>query len=122
MIWNALDADAMAISVEFERDPLGEISKIRVRNNGHGMSHAEALEMFCSLGGSWKRHRRHTKTKQRMLHGQEGGGRFKALALGAGVDWKVVHDEFGKISKFGVAILESDISHVRITDEEVLTN
>lgn len=106
LIWNAPDADAMEVSVEFERDSLGGISKIRVRDNGHGMLHGEAREMFCSLGGSWKRHRRHTKTKLRMLHGQNGGGRFKALALGAVVDWAVVHDEGGKISKFGVSILE----------------
>ena len=56
-----------------------------------------------------------------MLHGQDGGGRFKALALGAVVDWAVAHDEGGKISKFGVSILESDISRVRIADEEVLS-
>lgn len=121
LIWNALDANAMAVSIEFDHDSLGGISKIRVRDNGHGMSHAEAREMFCSLGGSWKRQSRHTKTRQRMLHGQDGGGRFKALASGRVVDWAVVHEDGGKISKFGVSILESDISRVRVTDEEVLS-
>ncbi len=86
LIWNALDADATQISVELEYDGLGGLSRIHVKDNGHGFSRAEAPDLFKSLGGSWKRLRRHTKGLKRVLHGQEGRGRFKAFALGATVD------------------------------------
>src|ERR1700736_3539884 len=81
IIWNALDADATAVNVEFEDDGLGGMRKIVVSDNGHGIARSEAPGLFKNLGGSWKRNGVRTKTLQRMLHGQEGRGRFKAFAL-----------------------------------------
>jgi hypothetical protein len=52
-----------------------------------------------------------------MLHGQEGRGRFKAFALGGVVDWKVTYTNGGGPSRYSITIIESDIRHVRITDE-----
>ena len=117
LIWNSLDADATLVSVELEDDGLGGMSKIHVLDNGHGFSRAEAPDLFRSLGGSWKRLRGHTRQKGRLLHGQEGRGRFKAFALGRTVDWKVVYGDNGTHSKFDISILERDISRVRISDE-----
>ena len=76
LIWNGLDADATTVSVDFEDDPLGGMAKIIVADNGHGIPHIEAPTLFRYLGGSWKKHATHTKTLNRMLHGQEGRGRF----------------------------------------------
>lgn len=120
LIWNALDADATSISVELEHDPLGGLSKIHVRDNGHGMSREDAPALFRNLGGSWKRQTMHTRTRRRMLHGQEGRGRFKAFALGAVVDWTVIYENGGTPSKYEITILERDISRVRISEEEPL--
>lgn len=120
LIWNALDADATAISVELEDDGLGGLSRIHICDDGHGMPRSEAPALFCNLGGSWKRRTMHTKTRHRVLHGQEGRGRFKAFALGAAVDWTVVYDKGGTASKYQITILERDISRVRISDEEAL--
>ena len=116
LIWNSLDADATLVSVELEDDGLGGMSKIHVLDNGHGFSRAEAPDLFRSLGGSWKRLRGHTRQKGRLLHGQEGRGRFKAFALGRTVDWKVVYGDNGTHSKFDISILERDISRVRISE------
>lgn len=118
LVWNALDADAKLISVELEYDALGGLSKIYVNDDGHGMAHAEAPNLFCNLGGSWKRTSRHTKTRKRMLHGQEGRGRFKAFALAGVVDWTVVYDDDGTPTKFEISILEREISRVRISEEQ----
>lgn len=53
-----------------------------------------------------------------MLHGQEGRGRFKAFALGAVVDWKVVYEAGSALSRYDISILEREIERVRITDEQ----
>ncbi|WP_300585089.1 ATP-binding protein [Marivita sp.] len=37
LVWNSLDADATEVSVELEHDALGGLSKIYVRDNGHGI-------------------------------------------------------------------------------------
>jgi hypothetical protein len=75
-IWNSLDADASSITVAFEENDLGAMSKIVVRDNGMGMKFDRAAEMFKSLGGSWKGMRGRTE-EGRFLHGQDGRGRFK---------------------------------------------
>jgi DNA topoisomerase VI subunit B len=82
LIWNGLDADATAVTVDLEDDHLGGLRRIIVTDNGHGIPHADAPILFRNLGGSWKRHGAHTKLRNRLLHGQEGRGRFKAFALG----------------------------------------
>lgn len=117
LVWNSLDADATEVSIELEYDVLGGLSKIFVRDNGHGLPRDEAPDLFRSLGGSWKRTVMQTKTLKRMLHGQEGRGRFKAFALAQTVDWTVVYDKAGTPKKFEITILEREISRVRISDE-----
>lgn len=121
LIWNAVDADATEINVELEYDAIGGLSKIHVIDNGLGMARAAAPELFKNLGGSWKRRSMHTKSRKRILHGQEGRGRFKAFALGATVDWKVVYKgDDGEPHQYDITILEREISRVRISAEEHL--
>ena len=65
----------------------------------------------------------HTKSLKRMLHGQDGRGRFKAFALGATVNWKVVYkDDKGQPYQYDIAILEREISLVRVSGEEQIPN
>jgi hypothetical protein len=117
LIWNGLDADATAVTVDFEDDRLGGMARIIVTDNGHGIPHVDAPTLFGNLGGSWKRHGARTKLLNRMLHGQDGRGRFKALALGSVVDWKVTYARDGKLFRYNIDIIERDIRRVRIDDE-----
>jgi hypothetical protein len=87
LIWNALDAEANEVSVSLVLTELGAIDSVAVVDNGHGMSHSEALEAFASLGGSWKKNRENSKNDLRALHGKEGAGRFRAFAIGGNVEW-----------------------------------
>ena len=52
-----------------------------------------------------------------MVHGQDGRGRYKAFALGSSVVWKVCYLDGGKPKAFEIALLESDLKDVAITDE-----
>jgi hypothetical protein len=117
LIWNGLDADATAITVDLEDDNLGGFSRIIVTDNGHGIPYAEAPTLFGNLGGSWKKHGAHTKIHKRQLHGQEGRGRFKAFALGSVVDWTSTYARDDKLFRYEITILDRDIRRVRIGDE-----
>jgi Histidine kinase-, DNA gyrase B-, and HSP90-like ATPase len=118
LIWNGLDADATAVTVDLEDDQLGGLGRIIVTDNGHGIPHADAPTLFRNLGGSWKKHGARTKLRGRLLHGQEGRGRFKAFALGAVVDWTTTYASDDKLFRYEISILERDIRHVRIGDEK----
>ncbi|MBC7283296.1 ATP-binding protein [Hoeflea sp.] len=120
LLWNSLDGDATEVSVEFAHDDLaGGMSKIVVYDNGDGFSRSDARALFGNLGGSWKRQIRQTKRNHRMIHGQEGRGRYKAFALGQSVTWKVCYDDpFGR-KAFEVRLKEADLTDVIISEEEL---
>lgn len=120
LIWNALDADGTNITVDFDYDNLDGISKIIVADIGDGIPYAEAPPLFRNLGGSWKRPGAHTKRLKRMLHGQEGRGRFKGFALGSVIDWKVTYANDGKPFRYDITIIEREIRKVRIGDEKAV--
>lgn len=118
LIWNALDADATEVAIELDHDGLGTLSAVVVSDNGHGIPHADAPVLFKSLGGSWKKHGAKTKERGRALHGQEGRGRFKALALGRAVEWKVITGDPGQQTIYSIEVTEADVNQVRITSPE----
>jgi hypothetical protein len=88
LVWNGLDAEATKVTVEVDSGPIG-LKAIRVRDNGHGIPPEEAESLFSSLGGSWKRTAKKSKHGTRLLHGEEGKGRFRALALGRVAEWNI---------------------------------
>lgn len=95
LTWNAFDADATDVRIEFDRDASGLLQAVRVRDNGHGIPYAEAPALFTKLGGSWKRDTKRSRLENRVLHGEEGKGRFRALALGRVVDWHITTADAG---------------------------
>jgi len=119
LIWNGLDGDATRIDVEFdESDLAGGMSKIVVYDNGEGFPRSEAKSLFGNLGGSWKRLTRETSRHKRMIHGQEGRGRYKAFALGRAVDWDVCYQNGKNAKAFNIKLLNEDLTDVTISDEK----
>ena len=91
LIWNGLDADAQKVIVTYKYNTLNAINEISIEDDGHGIFANEADAAFENLGGSWKKHAVKTRTKKRLLHGQEGRGRFKVFALGSTATWTTVY-------------------------------
>jgi len=87
LIWNAYDADATEVRVEFEDGQLVQLGLVRVSDNGKGIPYDQAKEYFENLGGSWKQKTRRTENG-RAIHGLKGQGRIKAFALGQTVSWR----------------------------------
>ncbi|MHC4097928.1 MAG: ATP-binding protein [Planctomycetota bacterium] len=97
LVWNSLDANANEIKVILNRNKLGGIDSVIVKDNGHGLTDKDAVTAFENLGGSWKRNARTTKEGKRFLHGKAGKGRFRAFSIGKTVVWKTCfqsNDEF----------------------------
>jgi hypothetical protein len=115
LIWNAVDADATRIDLEVESDDIA-MRSVTVRDNGHGIPHADVEALFGKLGGSWKAHGSRSKTKGRILHGKEGKGRFKALALGRVADWTVRYRQDGKLLGYRITVIRDDLVDVRVTE------
>lgn len=115
LIWNAADADATRIDLEIEADDVA-MRSVTVRDNGHGIPHADVEALFGKLGGSWKGHGSRSKIKGRILHGKEGKGRFRALALGRVADWTVRYRQDGKLLGYRISVIRDDLVDVRVTE------
>ena len=121
LIWNAIDADAEEIRVEFGRNELGGIEEIRVVDDGHGMTHEEALDSFRRLGGSWKRTAAGSQTRKRPLHGRDGRGRFRAAGLGGRIRWDSVAADRSDPSRRMRTCIElrlADLAHGETSEPE----
>ncbi|MEO0852446.1 MAG: ATP-binding protein [Cyanobacteria bacterium J06648_11] len=121
LVWNALDADATDVRIEVQSTDLG-MQSIAVRDNGHGIPHEDVAKLFGKLGGSWKASGSRSKTKSRMLHGKEGRGRLKALALGRVADWRVVHGDRDKRVRYTISLIRENLIDVRVTEPVAVEN
>lgn len=115
LVWNALDADATRVDLKIEQDDVA-MRAVIVSDNGHGFSPSDSETLFARVGGSWKRHGARSREKGRLLHGKEGKGRFRALALGRVADWTVRYREGKKLLQFSVSLLRDAIADVRVTE------
>jgi hypothetical protein len=100
LIWNALDAEAAEVRVDFIENDLEGLEEIRISDNGHGLSRADARAAFGNLGGSWKEAGARSEERKRILHGKYGKGRFRAFSLGSPVRWHSVYVADGSLRTF----------------------
>ncbi|NJO35235.1 MAG: DNA mismatch repair protein [Rhodospirillales bacterium] len=119
LVWNALDADATDVRIEIDSTDFG-MQSVAVRDNGHGIPHRDVPKLFGQLGGSWKTHGSRSKTMSRMLHGKEGKGRFKALALGRVTDWSVVADTDSSRAGYTITLIKDNLIDVRVTEPVIV--
>jgi hypothetical protein len=120
LVWNALDADAEEIRVEFGLNDLEGIEDIRIVDDGHGIRLDEAEDAFGTLGASWKRDHR-SRTKDRPLHGRDGRGRFRAARIGNRIRWRSIAADPQDPNRRGVISIElqlTDLAHVEVSDPE----
>lgn len=116
LIWNGLDAEATEVSVEIDRGEL-KLDAIRVRDNGHGIPPEEAESLFSSLGGSWKRQAKTSKHGTRMLHGEEGKGRFRALALGRVSEWSITaRNASNQLVRYHITLIKDSARTFRLSE------
>ena len=119
LIWNALDADAKRVDVHLHPTPLGGTEAVEVVDNGWGMTPERAVQAFSGLGGSWKRLATRTEHENRVIHGKEGRGRFRALGLGRVAEWHVCYprDKSG-LAVFTVRIIDETADHFVIEPDQ----
>ena len=115
LIWNGLDAEATAIKVTAEDGQIG-LQSVTVQDNGHGMTYEEGIKFFENLGGSWKKANNLSKNGQRHLHGKEGRGRLRALALGRVAEWtSTAKDANGNLQSFTVTIVRDNVRNAKLS-------
>lgn len=115
LIWNALDADATLINIEYEKNKLGRIEKLVIQDNGHGLDYQKAQYVFGKLGGSEKKSTR-ISPNGRQYHGKEGKGRYKSLALGDLVVFRSKFNNGDNLKEFDITLDRNYLSFSAFSD------
>jgi hypothetical protein len=118
LIWNALDADAMNVSVSLTLNQLFGLDKITVADDGEGLPAAKCDASFGSIGGSPKLKIDRTP-RGRKPHGKSGRGRLKAFGLGRIVRWNSRYRDNGQVKEYSITGHKSRIDSFEITDPVV---
>ena len=118
LIWNSLDADSKNIQIRTNDGSLG-INQIIVEDDGNGIPYEEAEFVFGTLGGSAKKLKR-ISPGNRKLHGEEGKGRFKSLALGSLIKFESVFRDNDSYKSFDIIIDANNIQGASISDLKTL--
>jgi hypothetical protein len=123
LIWNAVDADATDVRIDYVDNGLGALREVTVTDNApKGMPYDRALVAFERLGGSWKKSAIKTETEGRALHGKEGVGRFRAFALGDYVEWRSVFvGAHGKRAEYTVTGSKAEVKRFHLSDPRPTT-
>ncbi|AMU64653.1 ATP-binding protein [Mycobacteroides abscessus] len=87
LVWNSLDAEAGAVTVDVEPDGLDGVAKVVISDDGHGVPPEEIGTQFGRLGGSWKQTAKRSPNIHRPLNGRNGQGRIRGFALGNRIRW-----------------------------------
>jgi hypothetical protein len=116
VIWNALDADAMAVTVDFELEGLDVIQKVVVTDDGLGVTPEGAVAAFERIGGSWKKSVRRTPGLGRRMHGNAGQGRLRGFALGEHIRWTSVADGIDGRTRSQISAVGSAKNDFTISD------
>lgn len=120
LIWNALDADALNISVEFRRNQMEGIDCIVVKDDGHGIQKNNYETAFGSLGGSPKRSLKSTPGG-RDVHGKFGQGRIKAFRIGRKVTWRIKSkNDDGTLAQYDLVSYAQSLNSVSVENEKTL--
>ena len=117
-VWNALDADAVAVAVELVRNDLGGLTAIRITDDGHGITKERADHDFGNLGDSIKRRISKTPGHGRAVHGKEGRGRLKFFTLARQAKWHSVCEEGGRRLSLSLTIHANKLEKCEVSDPE----
>ncbi|MFS2151427.1 ATP-binding protein [Rhizobium sp. Rhizsp42] len=115
-VWNALDGDALKVSVEFDRNALGGLHAIRIIDNGSGIRPSALNQEYSQLGESWKKHVGRTPKYGRAMHGKEGRGRLRFFSLAGASRWDSRFFEDGKCQALTASIEAAALGSCVVSD------
>ena len=117
LIWNGLDAGGRRVEVRLIEDQMHSVSRVEVEDRGTGIPPDEVDRAFGTIGESTKLKKK-TTLEGRSLHGREGRGRFKALAVCPNPLWRTTFKSDGEYLTYSITFRRQDPDYYETTDTE----
>lgn len=116
LIWNGLDAGGPMVEVRLVPNDLGGLRTIEIIDSGMGIAQDQVDRAFGEIGNSSKPRQR-VNVDGRALHGREGRGRLKALALCRQPEWVTTYKKNGDCYQYSIRINREDPDFFDVSPE-----
>ena len=108
-IWNGFDAKATQINIETMNNDLGEISCVKISDNGYGIDRELLDNKFTPFFQSEKIY--DPNIKQSDVHGKNGVGRLTFFTFSSLAKWTTVYSQENKNFEYAITIDANDLNH-----------
>ena len=110
-VWNGFDAKATQVIVEASENILGNISFIKVVDNGYGIARNQLDDKFRPFFQSEKIY--DPNAKQSDVHGKNGVGRLTFFTFSPSASWTTVYSCEGKNYEYTISVAADELNHYR---------
>lgn len=118
-VWNGFDAGATQVSIDIESNTIGNISKIKISDNGHGISDSNRFAPFFE---SEKEIDLTSPRVSSAIHGKNGVGRLTFFTFASSAEWETVYQDENKKYQYKIFVDSSALNHYQpSTKDEIST-
>ncbi len=110
-VWNGFDAKATQVVIEASENILGNISYIKVIDNGYGIDRNLLDDKFRPFFQSEKIY--DPNAKQSDVHGKNGVGRLTFFTFSPAASWTTVYSCEGKNYEYTISVSADELNHYR---------
>ncbi len=100
-IWNGFDAQATQVSIYFQANEIGNISQLKIVDNGYGIPDSTRFKPFLE---SAKEIDPKSPKNSSAIHGKNGVGRLTFFTFAYSATWETVYEEDGKRYKYSILV------------------
>lgn len=124
LIWNACDADAKNIQIEFEFGGFTGaevVTDVYIKDDGNGIPFDKVAEYFGQYGKSLKTYNNKSPAG-RVYHGKLGQGRYKSFSIGNPISWSTTYiADDGKYYSYEILVHANNQRDVHFSETQIVS-
>ena len=115
-IWNGFDAKATKIEIKCNKNAMGFVESIEIKDNGYGISKDKLHEKFKPFYESKKQINPDEVRDKSAVHGKNGIGRLTFFKFAEKAVWTTIYESEGKNYKYNIEVESRNIQQYKDTD------
>lgn len=120
-IWNGFDANATQVEIYLYSSGFGNLSKITIADNGHGIPHQELNAKFLPFFESEKELNPTVHQGSSNVHGKNGVGRLTFFQFATQAIWSTTYVYAGQSYSYLITIYGDSLNTYAATEPEITT-
>jgi hypothetical protein len=117
-VWNGFDAKASEVQIWFHSNEIGNISEVRIVDNGYGIPKEELKVKFLPFFESEKEIDPNLRRNTSAVHGKNGVGRLTFFHFASAATWQTIYETDGEKYEYEIYV---DSENLNIYDSSEIS-